>query len=134
MKINLNKKQWETIGKTAGWIKKANDENLDMEFSSGERSVADEQRILDEEEAPSLKQEMMDFLRQSYGTEEDFEYDAEIAIYWFANDYHGGQASELYSILSTSSFRPGPISTLDSEGELVKMMYEDLETKFGRRV
>ena len=34
------------------------------------------------------------------------EFDAEAAIYWFANDWHGGQWSNLYSALSTSPYRP----------------------------
>ncbi len=127
MKITLSKSQWEQIGKIAQWI---DDDGL--EADSAQRSLVDSEATLDEEEAPSLKTRMMDFLRQSYGTEEGFEHDAEAAIYWFANDWHSGQASELYSILSTSPFSPGPISTLESEGELVKMMYEDLEARFSR--
>jgi len=35
------------------------------------------------------------------------EFDIEAAIYWFANDWHGGQFSNLYSALSTSPYRPG---------------------------
>jgi hypothetical protein len=35
------------------------------------------------------------------------EFDIEAAIYWFANDWHGGQWSNLYSALSTSPYRPG---------------------------
>lgn len=127
MKITLNKSQWASIGRVAGWM---DDDGL--EADSAERSLMDGESTLDEEEAPSLKTRMMNFLRQSYGNEEGFEHDAEAAIYWFANDWHSGQTSELYSILSTSPFRPGPISTLDSEGEMVKMMYEDLEAKFSR--
>ncbi len=127
MKITLSKSQWANIGKVAGWMDEDN-----LESDSAERSLVANEETLAEEEAPSLKTRMMDFLRQSYGTEEGFEHDAEAAIYWFANDWHSGQTSELYSILSTSPFRPGPISTLESEGELVKMMYEDLEAKFSR--
>ena len=52
------------------------------------------------------------------------------AIYWFANDWHGGQASELYSILSTSLYKPGPLSTLASEGDTVGEMYKALEDEF----
>ena len=33
--------------------------------------------------------------------------DVEEAIYWWCADHHSGQASEAYSILSTSHFRPG---------------------------
>lgn len=31
------------------------------------------------------------------------------AIYWFALDWHTGQTSNLYSVLSTSPFTPGPL-------------------------
>lgn len=37
----------------------------------------------------------------------DDDADAYCAIYWFASDYHNGQRSNLYSVLSTSPYRPG---------------------------
>lgn len=37
----------------------------------------------------------------------DDDADAYCAIYWFATDWHGGQSSNLYSVLSTSRYRPG---------------------------
>lgn len=43
------------------------------------------------------------------------EFDREEAIYWFANDYHGGQGSELYSALSTSPYSPGPLTNAPSD-------------------
>lgn len=74
--------------------------------------------------------EMRDYLAGLYGV--DAETEGEIAIYWFAIQWHGGQASNLYSAACCSRFRPGPITTLESEGEesMVKMMYDDLETHF----
>ena len=71
---------------------------------------------------------MLAFLVGRYGNES--KDDAEVAIYWFASDWHGGQWSDLYSILSTSPYRPGPFGTLESEGEQVEMMYHDLESEF----
>ena len=56
--------------------------------------------------------------------------EAEVAMYWFANDYHGGQWSNLYSVLSTSPYSPGPIATLESEGDIVGMLYRELEQEF----
>ena len=56
--------------------------------------------------------------------------EAEIAIYWFANDWHSGQTSNLYSVLSTSSYIPGPIATLEDEGDVVGMLYRELESTF----
>lgn len=38
------------------------------------------------------------------------EFDREEAIYWFAYDWHGGQASNLYAALSASPFTPGVAS------------------------
>ena len=73
------------------------------------------------------KFEMMEFI---YPISHEDHLACEVAIYYFAEHYHGGQGSNLYSALSTSPFKPGRISSLDSEGEDVKMLYEELETKF----
>ena len=48
------------------------------------------------------RDEMLTALAQSRADE----FDIEAAIYWFANDWHGGQWSNLYSALSTSPYRP----------------------------
>ena len=76
------------------------------------------------------KDEMLEYLRNSYGNEEGFEDDAEIAMYWFANFYHGGQSSHLYSVLSNSRFHPGPIAKGPEPHSSEEMMYEDLVLKF----
>ena len=34
-------------------------------------------------------------------------FDAEAAMYWFAPDWHSGQDSNLYAVLSTSQYKPG---------------------------
>ena len=49
------------------------------------------------------RDEMLTALAQS-GADE---FDIEAAIYWFASDWHGGQWSNLYSVLSTSPYKPG---------------------------
>lgn len=54
----------------------------------------------------------------------------EIAIYWFASHWHGGQSSNLYSVLSTSPYKPGPNTRLETEDEMVQDMYNVLETTF----
>jgi hypothetical protein len=36
------------------------------------------------------------------------DFDIEEAIFWFANDYHGGQNSNLYEVLCNSPYEPGP--------------------------
>lgn len=83
-----------------------------------------------EKKASGLKTEMVKHLK-SWGGPEANDFDIEAAIYWFANDYHGGQDTELYSILSTSKFKPGPTHrSVKDEGETAEMMYEELEKKF----
>ena len=77
------------------------------------------------------KEEMMEYLRSQFGNEDGFEFDAEAAIYWFANFYHGGQNSNLYSAVSTSEYHPGPISKGPEEGSMAEMMFQSLENEFG---
>jgi len=61
------------------------------------------------------------------------EMDMEAAIYWYANNYHEGQDSALYSILSDSNFKPGPThKSVKDEGDMAEMMYEALEKKYGK--
>ena len=50
--------------------------------------------------------EMYAFLTSQACGEEDIRFDLEEAIYWFANDWHGGQSSNLYSALCQSEFHP----------------------------
>lgn len=84
----------------------------------------------------NLKSRMMSELRRwARGITEtsgpEFNFDAESAIWWFANDYHSGGGSELYQILSMSKLRPGPSHrSVSDEGEIPAMMYEALEQKF----
>lgn len=55
------------------------------------------------------------------------EFDREAAIYWFAADHHKGQADPLYSILSTSKFKPGPSHrSVADEGEIAEAFYRVL--------
>ena len=77
------------------------------------------------------KEEMMAFLQSQFGREEEFENDAEVAIYWFATFNHGGQSSNLYSVSSTSQYRPGPIAKGPQKDSMEEMMYQALEQKFG---
>jgi hypothetical protein len=67
-------------------------------------------------------QEMFDFLAQQCAGEEDIRFDIEEAIYWFANDYHGGQGSNLYSSLCTSEYQPGLLTQGPSEPFLYDML------------
>ena len=76
------------------------------------------------------REEMTEFLAaQTCG--EDMDDDIEVAIYWFAMYWHGGQSSNLYSVLSTSPYSPGPIGRLEGESDIVMFMFEALEGEFG---
>ena len=116
------------------WLKnRLNEEGYGL-YNTG---LAFQQPAEEEEEGPSLKQEMMDFLGNRYGRlEENWEDDAEVAIYWFAAHYHSGQKSELYSILSTNKYSPN-LMTLEKEkreNPIIGDMYDDLVENFGKRV
>ena len=45
--------------------------------------------------------------------------DLESAIYWYASDYHSGQASNLYSAVNQSPYQPGPIESGDESRDSV---------------
>jgi len=88
--------------------------------------------VLTERVQDPTREEMLQFLRQQFGGgEEGFEDAAEVAMYWFANHYHGGQWSNLYSVLSTSQFSPGPISRGPEPESLESDMYQALEAEYG---
>lgn len=69
--------------------------------------------------------EMRAFLNTAPFTDE---FSREEAIYWFANDYHEGQGSNLYSALCCSEFRPSPLARGPEELDL----YDYLEKEFAR--
>lgn len=80
-------------------------------------------------------EEMREFLKSKWEEEvfEDwssFEFDLEGAIYWFANDWHGGGGSNLYAALSSSPFRPGPTCSGPQADTTEQLMYEDLEAEY----
>lgn len=61
------------------------------------------------------------------------EFDIEASIYWFSNDYHQGQSSNLYEALSSSPYRPGQLETSESyrsDSEIGSEMYENLVNKY----
>lgn len=93
------------------------------------KNIIKESLLIENIQDPS-KEEMLEFLRSQYGKEDGFEDDAEIAMYWFANFHHGGQNSNLYSVLSTSRFNPGRSSNGPQKESIEEMMYEDLVLKF----
>ena len=79
------------------------------------------------------RDDMLTFLCGFYPYEAD-QFDREEAMYWFANDWHGGQWSNLYSALSTSPYRPGALSSGPEEGGMAEMMYQELEAEYCAKV
>jgi len=62
--------------------------------------------------------------------DEGWKFDIEAAIYWFANHWHGGQWSNLYSALSTSPYNPGRLCTGLEIGSQSQEMYAHLTDTF----
>jgi len=62
---------------------------------------------------------------------EDFEFDFEATCYWFANFYHSGQSSNLYSVLSTSEYTPGMMETGPDNESSVYNIYLEIVAIFG---
>jgi hypothetical protein len=52
------------------------------------------------------------------------EFEVEEALYWWCADHHSGQWSEEYSILSSSPFRPGPLSNGPEPDSYAAMIYD----------
>jgi len=75
--------------------------------------------------------QMYSYLKSAYGTQEGFNDEAEMAIYWFANFNHGGQSSNLYKVLSASPYRPGPIAKGPEKNTTEEIMYKALEARYG---
>jgi hypothetical protein len=81
------------------------------------------------------RDDMLEFLRQraadyiGFSSVEDAEFDIEEAIYWFANDYHGGQSSNLYAAVCQSPFKPGVLASSCSGGASHEL-YQDLVFHF----
>ena len=85
------------------------------------------------------KDEMLQTLNYIYEdyegslSKDEIEFDIESATYWFSNDYHSGQRSNLYSALSTSQYRPGRLETSEScrnESEICSELYDALVNKY----
>lgn len=85
----------------------------------------------------TMKREMIRYAKEVFKdlmlTEGDeWTFSVECAIWWFANDYHEGQWSELYSILSTSQYRPSPLSRSieDEDDPDARMVYQALVERY----
>lgn len=78
------------------------------------------------------RDDMLALLTGMYETDigETTEADIEEAIYWFAHDWHGGQASNLYEALCASPFRPSPIARGITPDSAASMLYDELEATY----
>jgi len=93
-----------------------------------------DEMITKEEYSDPTKSEMLDTLKQEFGGFEGYDnFSAEEAIYWYAYNNHGGQNSNLYSTLSTSTYKPSPLmkNAEDIDDDMAISMYNTLVDKFG---
>jgi hypothetical protein len=75
------------------------------------------------------RDEIEDLIFSYFPNEAVDELDRESAIYWFANHYHSGHGSNLYSILSTSDYHPSPLE-YEPKG-VGALIYQTLVEEFG---
>jgi hypothetical protein len=62
----------------------------------------------------------------------DFDdFDFEAACYWFANFYHGGQSTNLYSVLSMSEYKPGMMETGPEDDAAIYDIFVEIVAVFG---
>jgi hypothetical protein len=74
------------------------------------------------------RNEIEELITLNFASESFDEIDIECAIYWFAANYHSGQWSNLYSILSMSEYNPGPLER--GPRSVAKLIYQTLEEEF----
>jgi len=79
------------------------------------------------------REDMAEFLVPHVCSVVEEAHEIEIAMYWFAMYWHGGQSSNLYEVLSTSPYNPGPMGRLEGESDTVHTLYEALEAEYGGR-
>lgn len=103
----------------------------------GKKSKTEDDTSL--QDTAAFHKEMKDHLISRFkglvGDEEsdDFNFDLEAAIYWFANDHHSGQSDQLYAVLSQSKYNPSQFTnSVETESELVNELYKELVKAFGR--
>jgi hypothetical protein len=76
------------------------------------------------------REEMITFLQTWPFINEADEFDIEEALYWFASDWHSGQWSNLYSVLSTSEYQPSPIASGIDKDSMSYQLYQELKAEF----
>ena len=79
------------------------------------------------------REEILSVIPSIYKNEEGFADSFEIALYYFASLYHGGQSTNLYSILCNSPYSPGRLENFDScmeNDSFVADNYYEIENRF----
>jgi hypothetical protein len=59
------------------------------------------------------------------------EFVAQVAAYWLAADFHGGQGSELYEFLCQSDYRPGALECGPEVGSIDEIVYSEVAEQMG---
>jgi hypothetical protein len=117
MKIKLSKSQWEAVGQKAGWIKKA---ELWADKGVDNGSLPEGEVPATAQEIHPVPQDIKKYDRMNLAT----------ALYWYCADYHGGQNSPEYSVLSTLGYRPGAMERgIEEEDYEQKDVYDRLVSK-----
>lgn len=104
---------------------------------SGHGNLEEDMSMMEYDNQPNTdptKEEMVNYLKDEFGGfEGNDDFSSEEAIYWYAYNNHGGQRSNLYSVLSTSEYKPSPLYSNidDSDDEISLAMYNTLAEKFG---
>jgi hypothetical protein len=57
---------------------------------------------------------------------DEMEFTAQVAAYWLATDFHGGQGTELYEFLGQSTYRPGALECGPGVGSVDEMVYQEV--------
>lgn len=87
------------------------------------KSVADVQREIDDI-ADQIPSEPDGPVVEPMDPEERF--DKAGAAYWYAANYHEGQGSKLYELLSRNPFQPGPLARGPEPDSAEEMYYQEL--------
>lgn len=62
---------------------------------------------------------------------ETLEYEGEIAIYWFANYYHSGLWSNLYTTMCAVQYNPGRmINNIEDENEIAIQIFNSIAANY----
>ena len=62
-------------------------------------------------------------------------FSKQVGLYWYCNDYHKGQWSWQYRVLSQSKYQPGPMTcSIHDDGDFdAQEYYDKLVAKFEQR-